>query len=59
MDECSSDVNTEESTHIESTSDDNSTRQRSTRGAMVRARHKLAKWAKMLRGSPEDVENDD
>ena len=59
MDECSSDVNTEESTHIESTSDDNSTRQRSARGAMVRARHKLAKWAKMLRGPPEDVENDD
>ena len=59
MDECSSDVNAEESTHIESMSDDNSTRQRSTRGAMVRARHKLAKWAKMLRGPPEDVENDD
>ena len=59
VEECCPNVNTEESVQIESTSDDESTRQRSTRKAMVRARHKLAEWAGVLRGPPEDVENDD
>ena len=58
-DERSSNVNTEESAQIGSTSDDESTQQRPARRAMVRARQKLAEWTKMLRGPPEDVENDD
>ena len=57
-DERSSNVNTEESAQIGSTSDDESS-QRPARRAMVRARQKLAEWTKMLRGPPEDVENDD
>ena len=58
-DERSSNVNTEESAQIGSTSDDEFSQQRPARRAMVRARQKLAEWTKMLRGPPEDVENDD
>ena len=58
-DERSSNVNTEESAQIGSTSDDESSQQRPARRAMFRARQKLAEWTKMLCSPPEDVENND
>ena len=58
-DERSSNVNTDESAQIGSTSDDESSQQRPARRAMIRARQKLAEWTKILSGPPEDVKNDD
>ena len=58
-DECSSNVNIEKSARLEPANDTETTPPRPTRGAMIQARNKLAKWTEMLRRPPEDVEDDD